>query len=149
MTLLFRKTTRRFLKKKISETGINQKAVAAELQIPYSTLRDMLSNVGSARVDNVIKLCRYLGIAVSELDISADSDLQDDVLKLTDEHEIKVIKAYRDQQPVIREAIDRILQVPAIEHKLYRAARSSDNHEPEIIETDKDLSQIPPTKLRL
>lgn len=100
-----------YLKKKISATGKNQKAIAAELQIPYSTLRDMLSNVGSARVDNVIKLCRYLGIAVSELDVSSDFDSKtSDDFKVT-EHEKDVILAYRKQLPNVQAAIDRMLEI--------------------------------------
>ena len=98
------------LKKKIVEKGKNQKAVAADLQIPYSTLRDMLTNVGSARVDNVIKLCRYLGITVSELDCAEiDNPKKDDFI--IDDHEKDIIRAYRKQSPTVKAAIDRMLEV--------------------------------------
>ncbi|MGN0692121.1 MAG: helix-turn-helix domain-containing protein [Oscillospiraceae bacterium] len=99
-----------YLKKKIVEKGKNQKAVAADLQIPYSTLRDMLTNVGSARVDNVIKLCRYLGITVSELDCAEiDNPKKDDFI--IDDHEKDIIRAYRKQSPTVKAAIDRMLEI--------------------------------------
>lgn len=142
-----------FLKQKISATGKNQKTIASELEIPYSTLRDMLSNVGSARVDNVIKLCRYLKISVSELDISNDFDKETNDDFTPTEHEKNVIRAYRQQPIDVQSAIDRILDIDNYEKKSdnnpqmirsFRAAHSADNHEPEIVDIP-DLSMLPET----
>lgn len=142
-----------FLKRKISATGKNQKTIAAELQIPYSTLRDMLSNVGSARVDNVIKLCRYLKIPVSELDISNDFDTETSNDFTVTEHEKSVIKSYRKQPLDVQTAIDRMLDIDNYAEqsdekpeliRSFIAAHSVDNHEPKIAYME-DLSKYPTT----
>ena len=72
-----------YLKEKIIATGKNTKAIAAELDIAYSTFRDMLANVGSARFDNVIKLCNYIGISVDELDVSQNNLIDSECEKNT------------------------------------------------------------------
>ncbi|MNE42516.1 hypothetical protein D3C80_1366430 [compost metagenome] len=57
------------LKKLIAKTGLNTKAFAERAGIPYTTLRSMLMRgVGGASVDNVIKVCRTLGITTEEMD---------------------------------------------------------------------------------
>lgn len=57
------------LKKLIEDTGLNTKAFAEKAGIPYTTLRSMLMRgVGGASVDNVIKVCRALGITTEEMD---------------------------------------------------------------------------------
>lgn len=57
------------LKKLIEATGLNTKAFAEKAGIPYTTLRSMLMRgVGGASVDNVIKVCRALGITTEEMD---------------------------------------------------------------------------------
>lgn len=57
------------LKKLIEETGLNTKAFAEKAGIPYTTLRSMLMRgVSGASVDNVIKVCRALGITTEEMD---------------------------------------------------------------------------------
>lgn len=57
------------IKKLIEETGLNTKAFAEKAGIPYTTLRSMLMRgVGGASVDNVIKVCRALGITTEEMD---------------------------------------------------------------------------------
>lgn len=126
-----------FLKKKIIEKGTNLKMIAAEIDVPYSTLRDMQVNVGSARVDNVIKLCKYLGITVDELDATNSTEF-----KVTD-IEKRVIISYRNN-PDMRAAVNKLLDIkeqPAT-IKSFRAAKSTDNHPPEVVEME-DLAKYP------
>ncbi len=126
-----------FLRKKIRDKGTNLKSIAVEIDVPYSTLRDMQINVGSARVDNVIKLCKYLGITVDELNSAGSGDFK------VSELEKQVIISYRNN-PNMRAAVNKLLDIkeqPTM-IKSFRAASSSDNHEPEIVEME-DLSKYP------
>ncbi|MDH5161477.1 helix-turn-helix domain-containing protein [Heyndrickxia oleronia] len=53
----------------IKETGLSKKAFAEKIGIPPTTLRSMLQRgVGNASVDNVIKVCRGLGITTEDLE---------------------------------------------------------------------------------
>ena len=144
-----------YLKKKISEKGTNLKAIASEIGVPYSTLRDMQVNVGSARIDNVIKLCQYLDITVDELNsVNAEKII-------VSEFEKKLILAYRENFEM-RKAVNKLLDLNdlAIEDSnenttqvisgtaqtlIFRAASSKDNHPPEIVTTTKDFSKIKPS----
>ena len=96
----------------------------------------MQTNVGSARIDNVIKLCRYLGITVDELNASKSENFA------ISEVEKKLVIAYR-KNTNMREAVNKLLDIDqSAMIKSFRAANSSDNHEPEIVEM-QDLSAIP------
>lgn len=98
-------TREEYLKRKVTEKGTNLKAIAAEIDVPYSTLRDMQVNVGSARVDNVIKLCRYLGISVDELNSVEKKDI------VISEFEKSIILAYRNTTDDMRNAVNKLLGV--------------------------------------
>lgn len=57
------------VKRLIEETGLSLKAFSEKASIPYTTLRSMLERgVGNASVNNVIKVCKALGIAVEDLE---------------------------------------------------------------------------------
>src|SRR5699024_7668631 len=63
------------LKRLIKDTGLNLKAFSEKAGIPYTTLRSMLERgIGNASVDNVIKICKTLGITVEELEEMANED---------------------------------------------------------------------------
>lgn len=66
-----------YLKKKIEETGMSMKAFAEKAGIPYTTLYSILERgVGKASVDNVIKICKTLGITVEEMENAVNDDIQ-------------------------------------------------------------------------
>lgn len=66
------------LKRLIEETGLNTKAFSEKAGIPYTTLRSILMRgVGGASVDNVLKVCRALGITTEELDRLANGGAED------------------------------------------------------------------------
>lgn len=65
----------KILEKLIKEQGYSLRAFAEKCQIPYTTLYGIMKNgVGRASVDNVICICKYLGITVEELDRMANSE---------------------------------------------------------------------------
>ena len=52
----------------IDDTGLSLKAFSEKAGIPYTTLRSMLERgIGNASVNNVIKICKTLGITIEEL----------------------------------------------------------------------------------
>lgn len=59
----------------IDETGLSKKAFAESIGLPPTTLRSMLSRgVGNASVDNVIKVCKGLGITTEDLETLANGE---------------------------------------------------------------------------
>ncbi|USK54399.1 helix-turn-helix domain-containing protein [Cytobacillus solani] len=59
----------------IDETGLSKKAFAEKIGLPPTTLRSMLQRgVGNASVDNVIKVCKGLGITTEELEDMANGE---------------------------------------------------------------------------
>lgn len=63
------------IEKLIAEKFPNVKAFAETIQIPYTTLKSMLSRgIGNASVDNVIKVCKGLGITTDQLVEMANKD---------------------------------------------------------------------------
>jgi len=59
----------------IDKTGLSKKAFAEKIGIPPTTLRSMLQRgVGNASVDNVIKVCKGLGITTEELEKMANGE---------------------------------------------------------------------------
>ncbi|MFK3938905.1 helix-turn-helix domain-containing protein [Alkalihalobacillus sp. NPDC078783] len=66
----------------------NQKAFAAYIDIPYTTLRSMLErDIGKASVDNVIKICRGLGITTEQLEEMASTKDKNNLPELNDKDE--------------------------------------------------------------
>lgn len=63
------------IEKLIDKTGLSKKAFAEKVGLPPTTLRSMLSRgVGNASVDNVIKVCRGLGITTEDLEKMANGE---------------------------------------------------------------------------
>jgi hypothetical protein len=64
------------LRKLIENTGLNIKAFAEKANVPYTTLFSILERgVSKASVDNVIRICRTLGITIEGLENMANSNL--------------------------------------------------------------------------
>lgn len=59
----------------IINTGLSKKAFAERIGLPPTTLRSMLERgIGNATVDNVIKVCRGVGITTEELEEMAHGE---------------------------------------------------------------------------
>jgi transcriptional regulator with XRE-family HTH domain len=69
----------------IEKTGLSKKAFAEKIGLPPTTLRSMLERgIGNASVDNVIKVCKGLGITIEELENIANNETQKDNSGLPD-----------------------------------------------------------------
>lgn len=100
------------IKKLIEKSAPNQKAFAESIQIPYTTLRSMLERgIGNASVDNVIKVCKGLGITTSDLEemagsIKYESDLHNvEAIKTSVQTELNA-KDERDIQKELQKMIE-------------------------------------------
>ena len=64
-----------FLKKLIESNGFNIKTFSEYANIPYTTLYSILDRgISKASVDNVIKICKSLGITIEELENISGQD---------------------------------------------------------------------------
>jgi transcriptional regulator with XRE-family HTH domain len=63
------------LRELINSTGLSMRAFSEKAGIPNTTLFSMLERgIGKAAVDNVIKVCKALGITVEQLEEMAKKD---------------------------------------------------------------------------
>lgn len=63
----------KILEKLIKEQGYSLKSFSEKCGIPYTTLYGIIKNgVGRASIDNVIIICRNLGIKVEDLEAMAE-----------------------------------------------------------------------------
>lgn len=69
----------KILEKLIKDSGMSIKAFAEKCGIPYTTLYTILRNgVGKASMDNILIICKNLGITVEELcDMDNDEHADD------------------------------------------------------------------------
>lgn len=64
-----------FIRREIEKLGLSQAEFAKRNNIPPSSLNSMLQrDIGKASVDNVIKVCKGIGIKVEELEAMAESN---------------------------------------------------------------------------
>lgn len=142
------------LKQIIDNRNIKVSELAAMTGLPDQTIYSLISrDSNKVSIDALLSICKALSISVEEL---YQYDLEDkkkiassNSMYSLDTHEIDVINAYREN-PDMQPAVDRLLllEKPA-KSVIFRAAKSSDNHPPEILETTKDFSKIPPTDIKL
>jgi transcriptional regulator with XRE-family HTH domain len=78
------------IKNLLKEQGYTQKSFAEKIDIPYTTLYSILDRgVGKASVDNVIKICRGLGITTDQLEAMASGQEFNPELSSKDEKDIQ------------------------------------------------------------
>ncbi|MED4206562.1 helix-turn-helix transcriptional regulator [Neobacillus mesonae] len=76
----------------INEKSTSVKAFAESIGMPYTTLRSMLERgIGNASVDNVLKVCKGLGITTDELEKMANGEEINNVTEFSpkDERDIQ------------------------------------------------------------
>ena len=60
-------TREEYLKQLIIEDSVTIKDFAKKINMPYTTLYYILRNVGGASIDNILKICKVLGISADDL----------------------------------------------------------------------------------
>lgn len=101
----------KIIKRLIDKKGMSQKGFAEKIDILYTTLHSMLQkNIGTASVDNVIRICKELGITVDELNRMAKQNEKEEVVILSSE-EKKLIKDYRKLSEERKEKISGYIEV--------------------------------------
>ena len=60
-------TREEYLSKLIKDQDFTIQGFAKKINIPTSTLRSILKNVGGAAIDNIFKICSGLGITTDDL----------------------------------------------------------------------------------
>ncbi len=60
-------TRKEFLIKKIGSKYDNVKDFAREIDIPYSTIRDMVNRFGKSSTENALKVCNALNVKVEDV----------------------------------------------------------------------------------
>ena len=67
----------KILEKLIKESGYSVRAVAQKCGLPASTLYTILKNgVGRATMDNILTICKSLGIKVEDLERMAEGEVE-------------------------------------------------------------------------
>ncbi|MTD40106.1 helix-turn-helix domain-containing protein [Erwinia sp. CPCC 100877] len=75
-----------FLKLLIENKYGNVKAFSEAIDIPYTTVRTILEKgVGNARINNILKICKGLGISVEQLnhDFEFDNTVSEIIKKVS------------------------------------------------------------------
>ena len=60
-------TREEYLKQLIIEDSGTLKDFAKKINMPYTTLYSISKNVGGASIDNILKICKVLGISADDL----------------------------------------------------------------------------------
>lgn len=71
-------TREEYLKQLIIEDSGTLKDFAKKINMPYTTLYSISRNVGGASIDNILKICKVLGISADDL---AEMEGVEDTLK--------------------------------------------------------------------
>lgn len=86
-----------YLKKVMEKKGYNARSLSKDSGVPYTTIRSMIErNLHNASIDNVIKICRTLGISVEDLE------------KRNFNNEVETIAAHHDGEDWTEEELDEI-----------------------------------------
>ena len=109
-------TREAYIKKLIWDNHMTIKDFAAQIDMPYSTLLTMLNEekIGRASVDNVIAVCKGLGISVDELQsvtlagAGGKKKRPAESRIILSDKEKELISAYRSRLPMQR-AVDTLL----------------------------------------
>lgn len=101
-------TREQYVRDLIRRHGLSVKGFAQSISMPYTTLLSMLKNgLGGASIDNVIRVCRGLGITVEDLQNVLCSNTPQTAFHLSPQ-EKRLVNHYRDH-PDMQRAVDILL----------------------------------------
>ena len=138
------------IKERREQLNLTQPELAALLGVSKGTVGNYESNVSSPNEKILFKLFEVLNCDANFL-------YQDNMIQSNqnlNSEELEHIKKYRALDEHGKEMVDFVLskEYERINNQttvIFRAAKSEDNHPPEIIETTTDFSKIPPTEKQL
>ena len=116
----------------------NPNDIAKRIGVPRSSIYSMIRRDNAkTSIDLIIKICDELGVSsddfLKKYKVKGNESSLDNFNLILSEHEKDLIKAYRNN-PAMQTAIDRLLKIEKVETiAVYRAARSDNNHEDEIV----------------
>lgn len=93
----------------IEDTGLNLKAFSVKADIPYTTLRSILERgIGNASVDNVMKICKALGITVEQLEHTKNEEIKNNKPSTIAAH-LDGVDLTEDEEEELNKYIDFLL----------------------------------------
>lgn len=100
----------KILESLIREKGYNLKSFAAKCGIPYTTLYGIIKNgVGKASVNNIIVICRNLGIKVEELEEMAGKSIPQEEQPVYEQMELLIARNGKKLSPEERIHLIKLL----------------------------------------
>lgn len=84
-------TREEFLSARIKSLG-TVKDFAIKINMPYTTLRSILTNVGGASIDNIIKICNGLNISTSTLEAISEKHSPEEQTEFSHKSKRKVAR---------------------------------------------------------
>ena len=139
------------IKERREQLNLTQPELAALLGVSKGTVGNYESNISSPNEKILFKLFEVLNCDANYL-------YQDNIVQnaqCLNSTELEHIKKYRELDDhgqkivtfVLNEEYNRVTTGNTT--TIFRAAKSTDNHPPEIVETTKDFSKIPPANIKL
>lgn len=104
-------TREEFISQKIKALG-TVKDFSIKINMPYTTLRSIMCNVGGASIDNIFKICRGLNIHADDLTPYADYPPREKICPLAcTDSEKDLIKKYRCLSPEGKATVDAVVDI--------------------------------------
>ncbi len=142
------------LKRLREARGLGQKDVSDQLNLKLRTYSSYENNEREPNSEVLVSMSKFFGVSIDYL-------LGVDQLRMkpsygTSETDNEYIHKYLNLTEVSKDVVNCVIDYAeraenSITQKttIFRAAKSTDNHPPEIVETTKDFSKIPPTTKKL
>ncbi len=142
------------LKRLREARGLGQKEVSNQLNLKIRTYSSYENNEREPNSEVLVAMSKFFGVSIDYL-LGVDKlrIRQDFSSNLKDNEYInKYIELNDISKNMVNCVIDYAVQAEISmppKTTIFRAARSVDNHPAETVETTKDFSKIPPTKIKL